>query len=377
MTDIENKNYARIKACIVNSIMNNPTFAKDQNSEPYRAIKILNDNKDKIPQLWQPYKEYEEEPKTPSEKDWDYDQFIRKTFYLTRNFNDKRIDELGKIGLSLAKQGKLPSFNTTLANYKKKLQQKLTINLAEKIANKIRDLLQKAIVTFRQVIAKNTPFVKKYHDILIKNSDKVNDLEISWVDIDGMFLISDHFQVVADPLYEKKINDALQDSSIDNFLSDLKGYKPKKKTIKIGDPKIGGIKNLLNMFDRLRFGTTGSWKVDEWRKKMNAASNAIASKKEKASASEAQESLLCQCYYLYARAMVNVQSALLIDCKNALLKAIGTVRNVKESMINLTIEVSTYDMNKAMNEIFIIESYGITEEFDSFMESRFSLPLLY
>ena len=98
MTAIENKNYARIKACIVNSIMNNPTFAKDQNSEPYRAIKILNDNKDKISQLWQPYKEYEEEPKTPSEKDWDYYHFIIKSSYLTRNFNDKRIDALGKIG---------------------------------------------------------------------------------------------------------------------------------------------------------------------------------------------------------------------------------------------------------------------------------------
>ena len=301
------------------------------------------------------------------------DDFADAIFMLKKNFCKERIADVKKIGKAVYGRKK----TSPLTSINKKLQQKLTINLAEKIANKIRDLLQKAIVTFRQVIAKNTPFVKKYYDILIKNSDKVNDLEIRWVDIDGMFLISNHFQVVADPLYEKKINDDLQDSGIDNFLSDLKGYKPKKKTIKIGDPKIGGIKNLLNMFDRLRFGTTGSWKVDEWRKKMNAASNAIASKKEKASASEAQESLLCQCYYLYARAMVNVQSALLIDCKNALLKAIGMVKNVKESMVNLMIEASTYDMNKVMNEIFIIESCGITEEFDSFMESRFGLPLLY
>ena len=37
MTAIENKDYSRIKACIVNAILNNPTFAKNQNSEPCYA----------------------------------------------------------------------------------------------------------------------------------------------------------------------------------------------------------------------------------------------------------------------------------------------------------------------------------------------------
>lgn len=110
MSAINNHDYTRIRACFVNAILNDPLFLNNNESEVKRAYNILQNKKELIPELWQTYRKFVEEPDFENEDEWDYDSFIQKTFYLTRNFNVKRINELGRIGRSLARQGKLPNF---------------------------------------------------------------------------------------------------------------------------------------------------------------------------------------------------------------------------------------------------------------------------
>ena len=113
MMAIENQDYTFIKTCIVNTILNNPRFApKWEETETYHAIIILDDNKDKIPGLWQNYNLYKWEPPYDENNanEWNYEFFIRKSSYLESNFCRKRISQLCKIGRSLARQGKLPNF---------------------------------------------------------------------------------------------------------------------------------------------------------------------------------------------------------------------------------------------------------------------------
>ena len=298
------------------------------------------------------------------------DDFADAIFMLKKNFCKERIEDVKKIGKAVYGN----SSHSISSNVSK---QKLIINLIQKVANKIKDLLQKAIVTFKQALAKNSQFIKKYNESLIKNSDAVNNIEVEWIDIDELFSINNQFQVIAKPSYEDKINDAVQKSDVQEYLSYLKGYKPKKITIKISDSRIGGIKNLLNMFDKLRFGNTGCWNVDEWRKKMNRASNVIADKKSNASDSEIKDSLLCQCYYLYARAMVNAQSSLLVSCKNALTKAIGVTYNIKESTINAAMQTHQNEALTILNNIVIeVELPSMINEFNYFIKPLFNNTII-
>lgn len=296
--------------------------------------------------------------------------FTKAVFMLKENFCKERIEDVKKIGKAVYGN----SSHSISSNVSK---QKLIINLIQKVANKIKDLLQKAIVTFKQALAKNSQFIKKYNESLIKNQDAVNNIEVEWIDIDELFSINNQFQVIAKPSYEDKINDAVQKSDVQECLSYLKGYKPKKITIKISDSRIGGIKNLLSMFDKLRFGNTGCWNVDEWRKKMNRASNVIANKKSNASDSEIKDSLLCQCYYLYARAMVNAQSSLLVSCKNALTKAIGVTYNIKESTINAAMQTHQNEASTVLNNIFIeVELPSMINEFNYFIKPLFNNTII-
>ena len=108
---IEEKDYSRLKTCIISSIRNNPGFRKARGenfSEARLAINIL---KEKVPEMFERYAVQEaEHAYNVDEADiWDKEYFIRQTFLLGENFCMERYSHLMKIGQKIT-NGTAPNF---------------------------------------------------------------------------------------------------------------------------------------------------------------------------------------------------------------------------------------------------------------------------
>ena len=98
---ISEKDYERLKTCIISAIRNNPEFRimKDEKvSEVKMAITIL---KEKVPEMFDEEYQLQDGERAFDEKEfnkWDEEYFVRQTFWLGENFCLKRITHLQKIG---------------------------------------------------------------------------------------------------------------------------------------------------------------------------------------------------------------------------------------------------------------------------------------
>lgn len=102
---IEEKDYSRLKTCIISSIRNNPGFLPmkgEKVAESRVAMKIL---KEKAEGMFEPYKVQKgERVFDESEAEtWDKEYFIRQTFLLGENFCTTRYNNLMMIGRKIAR----------------------------------------------------------------------------------------------------------------------------------------------------------------------------------------------------------------------------------------------------------------------------------
>ena len=286
------------------------------------------------------------------------DDIVDAISMLQENFCKERIDDVKKI-IEAVKGKRL---TTPLTSINKKLDKlKSSTNVPstfEKIINNIIDLLTKAINRIMTILNKNNPMFKKYENVLKKNDKIINNLEIEWPYFkNSYFSISYDGVVMTSAKLENAIEKCTCDINYENFDYALEGCcNVRKTTIE----EIGGIQRILSC---IQHGGSKSffreWKLDRYRKELHR------------SKPNNEDILKARARYQAAKKMVEIEFKFISLCKAALIKAIGAIKNVKESMVNLMIEASTCEINEIVDEIFIIEGCGITEEFDSFMESRF------
>lgn len=102
---IEEKDYSRLKTCIISSIRNNPGFLPMKGEKVAESKVAMNILKEKAEGMFEPYKVQEGERvfDEGEAETWDKEYFIRQTFLLGENFCTKRYNNLLMIGRKITR----------------------------------------------------------------------------------------------------------------------------------------------------------------------------------------------------------------------------------------------------------------------------------
>ena len=150
---IEEKDYSRLKTCIISSIRNNPGFRKARGEEYSEARLAMNILKDKVPEMFECYvvQEAERAYNVDEADTWDKEYFIRQTFLLGENFCMERYSHLMKIGRKIT-NGTDPNFQEPQEQCQAEQQhQSIKVN-AYKAPQKTNPLLVLGVVALAIIV---------------------------------------------------------------------------------------------------------------------------------------------------------------------------------------------------------------------------------
>ena len=88
---IKDKDYLRLKVNTASSILNDPTFEREEITE---VLKIL---REEVPEIFEEYVEldYEEHPERSA---WDKRYFTKLTYWFQKNFAEERLEHMKEVG---------------------------------------------------------------------------------------------------------------------------------------------------------------------------------------------------------------------------------------------------------------------------------------
>ena len=104
---IEEKNYRSLKVYMVNAILNDPTFRKDEIKEIFHILK------DKVPEIFEEQVRLGYEERLGEDK-WDKTYFAKLVYWFQDNFSEKRLEYIKRVGIAVY------SANNIIRNEEKK-----------------------------------------------------------------------------------------------------------------------------------------------------------------------------------------------------------------------------------------------------------------
>lgn len=150
---IEEKDYSRLKTCIISSIRNNPGFKKAKGEKCSEAGLAMNILKEKVPEILEHYvvQETEQVYNVDASDTWDKEYFIRQTFLLGENFCMERYNHLVKIGEKIM-NGTAPNFQEPQEKDQAETKNKLIQEKAYAAPRKFIPLLVLGVVILTLII---------------------------------------------------------------------------------------------------------------------------------------------------------------------------------------------------------------------------------